>query len=551
MEQLINVNASGLSLNFNLREPKSNKATNVYCVVKCGSSQLKFSTGCKVNSWQWNKKQQLPTISPLMTESDRNNNHFVSSKISSIKLMFNEYFMYICNNELQVNEREIKDYFYNNILNDNTEMANIENLQKGRSKSATKLLQKAFDIYYNEIHTNTKESSKRIELGKLKAFFAYCEEIGKDGKGMLSQRGINDYRDYLIKKSKEDGEDGNSNQVINAKCKTVRKLINEVLAVHNKFLNEGIKKVEYINLLTTKVEGEEKLRRPLTNEEMTKIMEADNLTPKEKEYRDLFVLECNCSYRVSDTHRLFDKSLQKRERRGDNEFIVIDTKKEGVKSVIWVNDVVKTILERYDNGFKYVKLNSNYNSRLNEQLKKIFEKIGLDSIETWKDAKGVTHSAPLYEKIGSHFARYTFINHCLDKGLTPNEIIEFSGHANENMINEVYKVRTTSDKVDKAAKAIEKLTATSTTTTNDSDKVKEYKDVLAFYGEPYKNYRDITDSEELFRMIVTKYELPLKEKGYSTKVLKKIYNSNTMEDRKKYEELLKVLDEIALTMATE
>lgn len=32
LEQLINVN--GLSLNFNLREPKGNKATNVYAICK-------------------------------------------------------------------------------------------------------------------------------------------------------------------------------------------------------------------------------------------------------------------------------------------------------------------------------------------------------------------------------------------------------------------------------------------------------------------------------------------------------------------------------------
>ena len=69
MEKLISVKE--LSLNFNLREPKGNKLTNVYCVVKCGNRQFKFSTRCKVNSWQWNKKQQMPTISPNMSEEDR------------------------------------------------------------------------------------------------------------------------------------------------------------------------------------------------------------------------------------------------------------------------------------------------------------------------------------------------------------------------------------------------------------------------------------------------------------------------------------------------
>ena len=546
MEKLINVNQ--MSLNFNLREPKGNKPTNVYCVVKCGNSQLKFSTGYKVNSWQWNKKQQMPTITPNMTDEDRTNNAALISVISSIRLGYLDFFSYLCTNSEMISENEIKNYFFSNILNTEN-MANNQNLQKGKSKSAKKLLLKAFDIYYTEVKPNTKKTSKDIEKSKLNAFFSYIDEVGRDGKGILSQRGINDYKSYLIKKSKELGEDGNGNKQINAKCKTLRKLINEVLAVHNSFLNEGIKKVEYVNLETPRIDGEEKKRRPLTAEEMQKLMSAENLTLEEKEYRDLFVLECNCSYRVSDTPKLFDKTQQKREKRGNNEFIIIDTQKEGVKSVIYINKVVADILQKYQQGFKYVKFNSVFDRRYNSALKEIFKKVGLDSMETWRDSKGQTKKAPLYDIIGSHFARYTFINSCFDKGMSAEEIIDFSGHANETMVKEVYKVRTTADKVDKAAKTLERINGTTTET--NSDKVKEYKDVLAFYGEPYKNYRDITDSEELLRIIVTKYELPLKEKGYSTKVLKSIYNSTDTDTAKKYEQLLKTLDEISATVAIE
>ena len=183
---------------------------------------------------------------------------------------------------------------------------------------------------------------------------------------------------------------------------------------------------------------------------------------------------------------------------------------------------------------------------MNNALKTIFKKIGLDNIESWKDSKGVEKTAPLYDIIASHFARYTFINHCFDIGMTASEIIDFSGHSNEKMVNEVYKVRTSTDKIDKAAKTIERLTKKeSVSITSEDDKIKEYKDVLAFYGEPYINYRDINDSEELLRIIVSKYEMKLRDRGYTIEVLKKIYNSHSKEDRDKYEQLLKTLDEIA------
>ena len=223
------------------------------------------------------------------------------------------------------------------------------------------------------------------------------------------------------------------------------------------------------------------------------------------------------------------------------EFIVIDTKKENTKSVIYINDTVRTILERYEKGFKYVKFNTVFDVNYNKSLKQIFKKVGLDSTETWIDSKGITRTAKLYEIISSHFARYTFIGDCFKKGMTANEIMEFSGHASEKMVSEVYKVCTIKDKLNKSAKTIERINSVET---NEDDKVKEYKDVLAFYQEPYINYRDITDGEQLLRMIVEKYELPLKQKGYTIKLLKEMYNSHSKESREKYERLLSTLDEL-------
>jgi hypothetical protein len=362
---------------------------------------------------------------------------------------------------------------------------------------------------------------------------------------MLSQKGINDYKAYLIEQSKEKGEDGDCNKTINAKCNTIKKLINYVLAVHTTFLNEGIKKVEYVNMEVPKINGEDKKRRPLTSDEMNKLMTADNLTPREIEYRDLFVLECNCSYRVGDTPKMFDKSKQIREKRGDYEYIVIKTEKKNVRAVIWVNETVKTILDKYTKGFKFVTFNEYYTRKFNNALKRIFKKIGLNNMESWIDEKGIERTAPLYEIIASHFARYTFINNCFDKGMTAEEIIIFSGHSNEKIVNEIYKVRPSSDKINIAANAIDRVTKQTTITTSEDDKVKEYKEVLSFYGEPYINYRYINNSEELLRIIVSKYEMRLKDKGYEIEVLKKIYNSKYKEERDDYERLLKTLNEIA------
>lgn len=554
MEKLISVNE--LSLNFNLREPKGNKSTNVYAVVKCGKVQLKFAIGCKCNSWQWNKKQQTPIISQQMTDEERDNNTKVLSVISGIRFGYLNYFSYICKSQQMTSEKEIKETI-NNIINEISceDMANNENLRKSvvRTPKATTLLMKAFEIYYTEIKT-VKESAKNAAFSLLKSFFKYCEVTGNDKLSMLTQRGLNDYKSYLIEKSKVDCKNGcaryDGNTQINNKCQAVARYINQVLSVHNNFLRYKIAKVSYLNLEEVNPKNEEKKRRPLTNEEINKLIKCETLTSEEKEYRDLFLLECYCAYRVGDTPKLFDKNLQRHYEKDGYELIMIETQKENIDAVIWLNDSVKQILNRYEDGFKYANpTERTYSQKLNYRLKTIAKKAGLDAMESYTDGHNRKVTQPLYEILSSHFARYTFIYNGLFKlGLTPNELKDFTGHANDTMINECYAIYTKNDKFNNAVKAIERISKANNTKEKnidcESDKVREYKDVLAFYCEPPINYRYINDSEELLRMIITKYEMPLKERGYCTELLKKIYNSNDMESKKDYEKLLDTLNGI-------
>ena len=548
------LNASQMSLNFNLREPKGNKCTNVYAVVKCGKTQLKISIGCKVNSWLWDKKKQSPIINNKVSNEDAENNLRVMNMISSFRFGYLDFYSYICRNSIAISRDELKDY----LINITENMANNQNLRKSvvRTPKASTLLQQAFDIFYTEISPTTTESSKKIEKGKLDAFFSYCEEIGKDKLSMLTTKGLNDYKAFLMKRSKELGEKGNSNKTINNKCKTVAKLINNVLATHNKFHRHNISKVDYINLGEINAKGEEKKRRPLTNDEMRQLIDCDILSDKEKEYRDLFVLECNGSYRISDTAKLFDKKQQKRIRKGDYEYIVINTKKENIPCVIWVNDVVKEILNKYENGFKYVDLSNeaSYKSRFNEIIKKIFKKAKLESIETYKDAKGKMHKEKLCDIIGSHFARYTFIyNGLFVMGFTPSELAIFTGHANEKMINDVYSVYTTDDTVNKAARSLEnvlmknKQEATNTTRpriTKDNineqdDLIKEIKDALYCLGADLNELADINDYHELNVILYNEYHMKLVELGID-KDVKEVYRLDKLsltERRKAIKEL--------------
>lgn len=71
--------ANEMTCHFNLREPKSQRPTNIYCIVCIDGKQMKFPTGVKIYPEQWNKKKQY--LQPIITQ------YFIDNK-SEIWLLF-------------------------------------------------------------------------------------------------------------------------------------------------------------------------------------------------------------------------------------------------------------------------------------------------------------------------------------------------------------------------------------------------------------------------------------------------------------------------------
>lgn len=563
MERNLNINE--ISLNFNLREPCSNKSTNIYAVLRCNKVQYKVPTGRKCKRWQWNKRQQIPIISMDMSTNDIEYNKRTFEILSKIRFGFLDYFTYICTVEDNISEKELVEYLKELIKNLN-DMANNENLRKSvtRTPKATTLLKRAFDIYYSEVR-QAKESAKQAQLSHLKAYISYCEGIGEDKMSMLSQKGINDYKSYLIKTQAENKANGKkryaSNTAINAKCELVERLINKVISKHNNFLRYKIQEVKYQKLEELNIKGEDKKRRPLKPEELEKLKQCNDLTGEEREYRDLFILECYCAYRIGDTAKLFDKKLQRKYTEGGIELIMIETQKENIDAIIWVTNEVKDILERYENGFKYVKEpgSTQYRDKFNRIIKKIAKKAQLDSIETYTDSHGEKKSQPLYKIISSHFGRYTFIyNGLFHLNLSPNDLKDFTGHADDKMINEVYSIYTKDDKAKKAFRTIAKITGkqveepntTRSRITKDNineqdDLIREVKDALFCLGADLNDLADINDYHELNVILYNDYHRQLVELGID-KDVKEVYRLDGLTLKEKRMEIKKLKDKITL-----
>lgn len=131
MKKLNNVS----SLNFNLREPKAQRQTQLYAVVRADGKQYKIPLQCKIEPWLWDERKQQPVLT-----SGNENILRIINIVSRLKVGFTKKVCYGCNDIVLELKQEIGN------------MANEQNLRHSvtRTPKATTLLRKAFDLYYSE-----------------------------------------------------------------------------------------------------------------------------------------------------------------------------------------------------------------------------------------------------------------------------------------------------------------------------------------------------------------------------------------------------------------
>ena len=446
------INNTKLSLNFNVRETKA-KATEtiIYCVVRVNDKQLKLSCDMKVNAIHWNKRKQECAVCSNMVDSERENSINVNRKINAIKIAYNEYFDYLCTCEC-VSTDEITETIKNIVSQQRTNviMANPHAIPPKRTKTATTLIKKAFEMLYPK--DSTKESTRKTYERFLNAFLTYIkdEKLG-DSPKLLTQEGLNDYKDYLITQ-------GNSAKGINQYCSLICRLINDVLCVKSDFRKDGFSIVRYTNIKDTRKKDDNK-KKALTEEEIQAISNAQNLTEKEKEYRDIFIMQLNCGVRFSDLEKLFNGDYKTETNEGITTYIV-NTQKEGITAAIVANDTIISLQNKYKDGFKFVDFSDG--TKYNVYLRKVAEKANLTQVEKYcvnKGGKNIEKEERLCDMISSHFARHTFITIMLCKGYNKEEVSKMTGHADTEMIDRIYEHLDDNAKAKQVAKAYKRIAA--------------------------------------------------------------------------------------------
>ena len=426
-----------MQCNFNLRQPKANKPTNIYLVVYLNNKQVKLSTGVKVYPEHWNIRKQQAYVNARLSILDNNNNTIANDRLSELKDMFLEFKHYLCEHPTDIDNSItiLRTRIYKNTMT--TEI---------KKKSATTVMKEIIDA--KQAASSTKEQQK-LNVGK---FERYLKENNiSDTWESMNLNTFEGYQKYLVDNGR--GSVTIRNIIQNTLFPLLKKVSKRV-DIPFTWYDSNLNSFEFVKDESNKELASNK-KVTLTEEQLKQLYDypitgTELQVRKRTEIRDLFVLQCLVGQRVGDMQKFFNGDNEKDE---EEDTISIIQQKTKARAIIPLTPLAKEIIAKYQNTeLKYYKPS---NSNLNAELRIIAEEAGLNTPVTFGDKDG-KQVKPLHELIHTHTARHTFITIMCRRDIPKETIIIATGHEDTKMIDKVYSHLSNKDKAQKVSTAFKK-----------------------------------------------------------------------------------------------
>ena len=378
-----------LRLNLYLEKPKSKAETYIMLSVTVEKKRHRISTGLMVKPSHWNQKSK--TVK---------NNNFINTELQ----------LKIAN----INEM-VKDAFIKNIPHWHIDKDYIqEHIKSGKVKSTQNHFFVAYDKY-------EKIKAKKVTRGTMQIIWTLKKKLQSFEKSINEPLSFgqdvnifaNDFIYYLSK------NEGLTNASINKYISTLKSFLRWA---YDEEYFETEKIIRRIKPLKNKAEN----IYPLTESEVEKLEKIDlSNKPKLEKYRDFFLIECYSGQRFSDVNNLINATFY------EDCFTLTSLKTSSVNHIPLIKPL-KNILKKYydtETGkYNFPKLS--YTGFL-VNLKEIAKMANLDREVTRTDFRlheKITKHMKLYEAIGTHAGRQTFVTLSLKKGARAEILKRVTGH---------------------------------------------------------------------------------------------------------------------------
>ena len=225
---------------------------------------------------------------------------------------------------------------------------------------------------------------------------------------------------------------------------TVHNSLNNTVGRHIKVLKVFLnycKKMEIIssnaNLSGFKVFKEETDIIYLTETELFKLLNLEDLSKCLEQVRDNFCFACFTGLRFSDIAKINNSNIK-------DDFIEIKTEKTRESLKIPLNQHAKSLLKKYEGGNGERPLPPTItNQKTNVYLKELCEIAEIDEmieIEKFSGSKKIITKKPKYNFVTSHTARRTFVTLSLEKGIRAEVVMNITGHKEYQTFKKYIKI---------------------------------------------------------------------------------------------------------------
>ncbi len=242
-----------------------------------------------------------------------------------------------------------------------------------------------------------------------------------------------------------DLEDINQDLLINFKgfltkeCGYKDNSISYKLTLKNVILNYAFKKryidnQDYKEITNKKYQTESVA---LSDNDIEKLL---NYKPNNKQLyntKHYFLFQLYSGLRVSDIVKLTKEKIDL-----ENETIKIVTEKTNKIITIPISKQLKEVL----NVFDVTKFTKGRLSSYSVALKTLCKEAGINdivSVTSHKNNRQIEENKPKYELVSSHTARRTFITRLIQKGVSPSEIMQITGHTSRASFDKYIRIANT------------------------------------------------------------------------------------------------------------
>lgn len=406
-----------LKMRLYLRNPKTTVPTDIVYSFRWKNHRINLTKRLKVIPNQWDQERQRTIVSHRLPEIYNVLNENTNSVLETDRRKFEELVKNICLNpdKILTFKQIIKETFMS---------------PKTKPEVAKKIdifeeIRRAV-VNDSSISKNTQDNYIRKGLKALRAFSEHRRKTGEgeiDSFEMIDTDLIYEFVDYL--ESGQYVKDDGSQYAMGTLNSIIKYAVAAIKCTPAKNLPKSKAVLIQSPQLTDKTADNNEIA--LSDQEVMKLWRWEPTDNKDREVRDMFLLECTTGQRVSDLTKI-GTGIQ--EKDGLLNITIVQEKTSSKIVVPVVFQIAKEILDKYK--FQLPKVSKD---KINKNIKRIAHAAGIEGTETISrhyngDDKPSISRHDRSELISTHTGRRTFVSLLALRGWSYEQIAKYTGHTN-------------------------------------------------------------------------------------------------------------------------